>query len=160
MTTKAEFLGRIREQVRRTPARFSASSARRPEHPAAEAETIRRELAERWPETLDAFRRGFASVGGVFYEVASVDMVPATVARIAHGREARELVTWHASAIGADLTQALEARGPEAGVHRDDEVTDPRLRRIGPFRERDQVDLPAVDPLGHDGRLQTAPGKA
>ena len=111
MTTKAEFLGKIREQVRRTRGRFSASSARRPEHPASEAETIRRELAERWPETLDAFRREFESVGGVFYEVASVDMVPATVARIAHGREARELVAWHASALGADLTQALEDRG-------------------------------------------------
>ena len=93
MTTKAEFLGRIREQVRGTPGRFAASSCRRPEHPAAEAETIRRELAERWPETRDAFGREFESVGGLFYRVASVDMIPAVVARIAHEREARELRT-------------------------------------------------------------------
>jgi L-lactate dehydrogenase complex protein LldG len=111
VTTKAEFLGRIRDQVRRSPERFPASSARRPQHPAAEADTIRRELAERWPGTLDAFRREFESVGGVFYKVASVAMIPPVVARIAHEREARELVAWHSSALGADLTQALGARG-------------------------------------------------
>ena len=111
MTTKAEFLGRIRDQVRRSPERFPASSARRPQHPAAEVDTIRRELAERWPGTLDAFRREFESVGGVFYKVASVAMIPPVVARIAHEREARELVAWHSSALGADLTQALGARG-------------------------------------------------
>ena len=111
MTTKSEFLGRIRDQVRRSPERFPASSARRPQHPAAEADTIRRELAERWPGTLDAFRREFESVGGVFYKVASVAMIPPVVARIAHEREVRELVAWHSSALGADLTQALGARG-------------------------------------------------
>ena len=111
MTTKAEFLGRIRDQVRRTPGLFAAAAARRPQHPAAEAETIRRELAERWPDTLEAFRREFESVGGVFYKVGSVDMVPAVVARIAHEREAREIVAWHSSALGADLAPALGARG-------------------------------------------------
>jgi L-lactate dehydrogenase complex protein LldG len=111
VTSKAEFLGRIREQVRRTPGRFATSSATRPQHPAAEAETIRRELAERWPETLDAFRREFESVGGMFYTVGSVDMVPAVIARIAHEREARELVAWPPSALGADLAPALGALG-------------------------------------------------
>ena len=111
MTTRAEFLGRIREQVRRAPGRFAASTARRPQHPAAEAETIRRELAERWPETLEAFRREFEGVAGVLHRVASIDMVPAVVARIAREGEARELVAWHASALGADLTPALEAQG-------------------------------------------------
>jgi L-lactate dehydrogenase complex protein LldG len=111
VTTRTEFLSRIREQTRQTPGRFAASSARRPDHPAAEAETIRRELAERWPETLETFRREFESVAGVFYKVASVDMVPAVVGRIAHEREARELVAWHPSALGADLAPALGARG-------------------------------------------------
>jgi len=60
---------------------------------------------------LEAFRREFESVGGVFYKVASVAMIPPVVARIAHEREARELVAWHSSALGADLTQALGARG-------------------------------------------------
>jgi L-lactate dehydrogenase complex protein LldG len=111
VTTKAEFLGRIREQMQRTLGRFAASSARRPEHPAAEAETIRRELAERWPETLDAFRREFESVGGVFHKVASVDAVPAVVSRIAREHDASELVAWHSAALGADLGPALAARG-------------------------------------------------
>lgn len=113
MTTGTEFLARIRDQVRRAPGRFHAASARRPQHAAAEAETIRRELAERWPETLDAFRREFESVAGVFHRVASIDMVPGVVARIAHEREARELVSWHSAALGADLGQALGAGGLE-----------------------------------------------
>ena len=111
MTTRAEFISRIREQVQKTPGRFSAASARRPQHPAAEADTIRRELAERWPETLEAFRREFEGVAGVFHRVATIDMVPAVVSRIAHEREARELVTWHSAALGADLAPALGARG-------------------------------------------------
>lgn len=111
MTTKAEFLGRIREQVRRAPGRFHASSSGRPQHPAAEAETIRRELAERWPETLEAFRREFEAVAGVFHSAASIDLVPAVVSRIAHERQAHEMVTWHPAALGADLTPALGARG-------------------------------------------------
>jgi L-lactate dehydrogenase complex protein LldG len=112
VTTKAEFISRIREQVRRrTPGRFEASPASRPPHPTAEAETIRRELAERWPETLDAFRREFEGVAGVFHRVASVDMVPVVVSRIAHERQAREMVTWHAAALGVDLRAALGARG-------------------------------------------------
>ena len=111
MSTKAEFLARIREQVRRAPARFAAATAGRPRHPAAEAESIRRELAERWPETLDAFRREFEGVAGVFHRVGSIDMVPDAVARIAREREARGIVTWHASALGADLGSSLAARG-------------------------------------------------
>jgi L-lactate dehydrogenase complex protein LldG len=38
-------------------------------------------------------------------------MVPAVVAEIARDRRARELVTWHAAALGADLSAALGARG-------------------------------------------------
>jgi L-lactate dehydrogenase complex protein LldG len=111
VTTKAEFLDRIRAQVRRAPGRFQASTASRPRHPAGEAETIRREMAERWPETLEAFRREFESVAGVFHRVQSIDMVPAVVAAIAHERQARELVTWHPVALGADLAPALAVRG-------------------------------------------------
>jgi L-lactate dehydrogenase complex protein LldG len=111
VTTRAEFLDRIRAQVRRAPGRFQAASARRPRHAAAEAEAIRRELAERWPETLEAFRREFEGVAGVFHRVASVDMVPAVVDGIVRERQARELVTWHPTALGADLAPALGARG-------------------------------------------------
>lgn len=109
--TKTEFLDRIREQIRRAPARSSVSSARRPAHPAAEAETIRRQLAERWPETLTAFRREFESVGGVFHTAASIAMVPAVVAAIARECGTRDLVSWHSSALGADLTSGLAGGG-------------------------------------------------
>src|SRR5712692_2884448 len=90
---------------------FPASVAKRPEHPAAEADTIRRELAERWPAILETFRVEFARIGGVFYRVTSLDEVPAVVGRLAREREARGLVAWHAAALGADLASALEARG-------------------------------------------------
>jgi L-lactate dehydrogenase complex protein LldG len=109
--TKTEFLDRIREQVRRAPGRSSASATRRPEHPAAEAETIRRQLAERWPETLVAFSREFEGVGGVFHTVASIAMVPAVVAAIAREHGTRDLVSWHSSALGADLAPGLAAGG-------------------------------------------------
>jgi len=113
VTTRAEFLERIRHRVRQAPGRFPASSARRPSHPTAEAETIRRELAERWPETLEAFRREFEEVAGVFHRVVSIDMVPAVVSSIAREREAGHVVTWDAGALGADLAPALSARGLE-----------------------------------------------
>ncbi|HEY7539988.1 MAG TPA: lactate utilization protein [Methylomirabilota bacterium] len=146
MTTKAEFLGRIRERVRQAPGRFAASSARRPPHPAAEAETIRRELAERWPETLEGFRREFEGVAGVFHRVASIDMVPAVVSSIAREREARDVVTWHASALGADLTPALGARGlevhPMPGAEPDGAVERERLRAVA---ARADLGLTGVD---------------
>jgi len=111
VTTKGEFLASIRAQMRTARDLFPASVAKRPEHPAAEADTIRRELAERWPATLEKFRVEFERVGGVFYRVTSVDEVPAVVGRLAREREARGLVAWHAAALGADLASALEARG-------------------------------------------------
>jgi len=110
VTTKGEFLASIRAQMRTARDLFPASVAKRPEHPAAEADTIRRELAE-WPAILERFRVEFERVGGVFYRVASLDEVPAVFGRLAREREARGLVTWHAAALGADLTSALEARG-------------------------------------------------
>jgi L-lactate dehydrogenase complex protein LldG len=146
VSTKAEFLARIREQVRRAPARFAAATARRPEHPAAEAESIRRELAERWPETLDAFRREFEGVAGVFHRVASIDMVPDAVARIAREREARGLVTWHAAALGADLVPALGARGLD--VHQmpaAEPTNDAERQRLRSIAARVDLGLTGVD---------------
>jgi L-lactate dehydrogenase complex protein LldG len=129
VTTKAEFLDRIRAQVRKAPGRFQAATATRPRHPAAEAEAIRREMAERWPQALEGFRREFESVAGVFHRVPSIDMVPAVVAGIARERQARELVTWHPAALGVDLNTALAAQGldihqmpaaePTAGAERE-----------------------------------------
>src|SRR5262249_38040927 len=91
--------------------RFEASPASGHRDPAADAEIIRRELAERWPQPLEAFRREFESVAGVFHRTATIDMVPAVVAEIARERGARELVSWHPAALGADLGAPLGARG-------------------------------------------------
>ncbi|HKQ66116.1 MAG TPA: lactate utilization protein [Methylomirabilota bacterium] len=146
MSTKAEFLARIREQVRRAPARFAAETARRPQHPAAEAESIRRELAERWPETLDAFRREFEGVAGVFHRVASIDMVPDAVTSIARERDARGLVTWHAAALGADLVPALGARGLDVHQMPAAEPTDGSEReRLRSIAARVDLGLTGVD---------------
>ncbi len=134
MTTRAEFLARIRAEMGKTGGLFRASVAARPADAAAVAETIRRELAERWPETLERFRREFERVGGVFYRVASLGDVPQVVAGIAREREVRRLVAWQPRELGADLTAALAARGLEpqtmpAGAL-DDAAERGRLRRL------------------------------
>jgi L-lactate dehydrogenase complex protein LldG len=83
----------------------------RPAEPAAAAEVVRRQLAERWPETLERFRTEFERVGGVFHRVASIGHVPAVVGRIARERGVKRLVAWHPDALGADLMPALRAEG-------------------------------------------------
>jgi len=145
VTTKAEFLERIRDQMRTTPGLFPASAARRPEHPAAEAETIRRELVERWPETLKTFRLEFERVGGVFHRVASFGAVPAVVGRLAHEHEARELVTWHSAALGADLSQALEACGLAVHQMPAGEVVGTERERLRAIAARADLGLTGVD---------------
>lgn len=124
MTTRAEFLARIRAAVGRTRGLFSAAVAERPADPAAAAETIRRELSERWRETLGWFHREFERVGGVFHRVATLDEVPEVVGRIARERGATRLVAWHPSALGADLGSALAAQGLETHATPPGEVAD------------------------------------
>jgi len=146
VSTKAEFFARIRDQMRKTRGLFAASVATRPEHPALQADTIRRELAERWPETLEKFRREFERVGGVFYRVASVDDVPSVVGGIAREREARELVSWHSGVLGADLSHALEAAGLDVhempAAEAEDAASRERLRAIA---ARADLGLTGVD---------------
>ncbi|MBI4638314.1 MAG: lactate utilization protein [Candidatus Rokubacteria bacterium] len=114
MTTRAEFLGRIRAEMRKTGGLFPATIAERPAHPAVVAETVRRELAPRWPETLARFRGEFERVGGTFHRARSADEIPALVAGIARARDARRLIAWHPDAIGRDWGPALAAEGLEA----------------------------------------------
>src|SRR5262249_50613726 len=116
VTTRAAFFAKIRGELQQKPALFAASTEARPEHPAAQADTIRRELAERWPATLEAFRVEFERVAGVFHRVASLDDVAPAIDRIARERGARRLVSWpRASVAGDGLSRALTTRG--LGVH-------------------------------------------
>jgi L-lactate dehydrogenase complex protein LldG len=110
MTTREEFLGRVRAEMRRAPALFPAATAPRPARPGEAAELIRREMAERWPEALDRFRREFERVGGVFHRVASLGEAPAAIEAIARERGVRSVVSWAPSALGLDLGAALGAR--------------------------------------------------
>lgn len=110
MSARAEFLGRIRAEMAKTRGLFPASPAPRPERPAETADTIRRELAERWPQALEKFRAEFERVSGVFYRVASVKDVPGIITTIARDRNAQRLVAWPPAVLGFDV-------GPELGSH-------------------------------------------
>ena len=111
MTDRATFLGRIRAEIGTTRGLFTAAVTPRPSHPREIAETLRRELAERWRETLERFRIEFERVGGVYHRVATAGEAPDVIAEIARQREARTAIAWHPSALGADWRDALTARG-------------------------------------------------
>ena len=131
--TRAEFFGRIRSEMRKTPGLFAATPAERPRSPGALAETVRRELAERWPETLQRFRLEFERVGGVFHRAPRIEEVPGLIAAIARERSARTLVTWHPAALGCDLGGPLAREG-----------FDVRAMPWGPVEDRERQALRAV----------------
>jgi len=107
VTTREEFLGRVRAEVRRTPGLFPAAPAPRPARPAEAADLIRREMAERWPQALERFRQEFERVGGVFHRVARMSDAPGVIATIARERGVRSVVSWAPPALGLDLAPAL-----------------------------------------------------
>jgi len=111
MTTRAEFLTRIRAQMATTHGLFEAATAPRPARPRERLDVLQRELAERWPRSLERFRAEFERVAGVFHRVATVADVPAVLARICRERDARNVVTWAAARLGVDAGPALTAAG-------------------------------------------------
>ena len=116
MTTRAEFLGRIRTQMGRTPGLFPAEPSARPARPRERLEVLRRELSERWRENLDRFGREFERVAGVLHRVGAADEVPGVVARIAAERGMRKVVAWPAATLGLDVVAPLAAQGLEAAA--------------------------------------------
>jgi L-lactate dehydrogenase complex protein LldG len=104
-------MARIRAEMSKTRGLAPAAPARRPEHPRAATEAIRRELAERWPEALERFRRELEKVGGVFYRAPTLAEAVPIVAEIARERALRRLVSWHPAALGGDFGPALTASG-------------------------------------------------
>lgn len=111
MTTRAEFLGRIRAEMAQTPGLFTAVVPARPPRPDEAALAVRRQMAERWPEALPRFVRELEAVGGVFHRVPGPAEAAEVVRAIAAERGVHEVVTWDGAAIGLDLRGDLEGAG-------------------------------------------------
>jgi L-lactate dehydrogenase complex protein LldG len=116
MTTRAEFFDRIRTEMRRVAPLPPAKAADRPRDPREAVDLVERQLAERWPVTLERFRGEFERVGGAFHRARTSADVPDVVARIARERDVSRLVAWHPSAVRADLTPALVLLGLDVDV--------------------------------------------
>jgi L-lactate dehydrogenase complex protein LldG len=123
VTSRGEFLGRIRAEMARTRGLVPAVPALRPARPRERLDVLRRELAERWRESLERFGREFERVGGVLHRVAEAREVPETIVAIARERGMQRAVAWHADALGLDVTTALTARGLQATAAPEAEVT-------------------------------------
>jgi L-lactate dehydrogenase complex protein LldG len=111
MTSRADFLDRVRREMGKTRGLFPATTVPRPARPQEAAEAVRRQLVERWPQALERFRAEFERIAGVFHRVRRLDEVPAVLARIAAERGVREAIGWDAAALGWDLRGALEPHG-------------------------------------------------
>jgi L-lactate dehydrogenase complex protein LldG len=111
MTTRAEFLGSIRQEMAKTRGLFEASPVPRAADAGAAAEVVRRQMLERWPQALARFREEFERVAGVFHRVSSMDEVPGVIRRIAQERQATSVLSWHPEALGLDLRGSLGAAG-------------------------------------------------
>ena len=127
----------------RAPAAFPAAPSLRPAHPHRVADTIRRELAERWPAALERFEHEFEGVGGIFHRVPAVDDVAAVVGHLARERGASSVIAWSAAALGFDAGARLGAEGL-ACVAMPDAVPDAEERG----RLRDAI---AATPIGLTG---------
>ena len=113
MTTRAEFLGRVRAEMRKVGAPGPPAAPERPAHLGEAAAAVRREMSERWPEALVRFVQEFERVAGVFHRVATPAEVPGVIRAIARERGAREILTWAPAELGMDLGPPL---GPELAV--------------------------------------------
>ena len=113
MTTRAEFLGRVRAEMRKAGAPAPAEVPERPARPGDAADAVRRQMSERWPEALERFVQEFERVAGVFHRVKTPAEVPGVIRAIAREHGAREVATWAPGALGMDLAASL---GPELAV--------------------------------------------
>ncbi|MFQ5830750.1 MAG: lactate utilization protein C [Candidatus Methylomirabilia bacterium] len=113
MTTRAQFLQRVRREMGKKAGLFPARSANRPADPGALAQAIRRQLAERWPTAVEQFREEFERVGGSFYRVAGMEDALATIRQIARQRDVQRVLAWAQPMLGAELAAGLRAEGLE-----------------------------------------------
>ena len=145
MATRAEFLERIRREARRTDGLFTAATATRPARPEEAAEAVRRQMAERWPEALDRFRREFDRVGGVFHRAADPAEVPSVVLEIAREEGATAVVAWDPGALGVDLRPGLVAEGLAVAVAASDPADETARRRHREESARAQIGVTGAD---------------
>jgi L-lactate dehydrogenase complex protein LldG len=111
VTTQAEFLARVRDEMAKTRGLFVAAPSERPARPRERLDLLRRELSERWPQTLERFRAEFERVAGVFHRVSTAAEVPAALERICRERDARRLVAWPEAELGVAIAPVLSAAG-------------------------------------------------
>jgi L-lactate dehydrogenase complex protein LldG len=162
MTTRAEFLDRIRREVGKTPGLFAASVAERPAASGEAADILRRQLAERWPETLERFRCEFERVGGVFHRAPRVADVPGIVGELARERQATRLVAWPAAVARADLVDGLAREGLTTDLMPRVEVTDDERQRLRAVTAEADLGLTGVDlAIAETGTLvlRSGPGR-
>ncbi len=145
MATRAEFLERIRREARRTDGLFTAATATRPARPEEAAEAVRRQMAERWPEALDLFRREFDRVGGVFHRAADPAEVPSVVLEIAREEGATAVVAWDPPVLGLDLRPRLVAEGLAVAVAASDPADETARRRHREESARAQIGVTGAD---------------
>lgn len=144
MAARADFLTRIRHEVRRTPGLFPASTAIPPERPAEAAGAVRRQMAERWPGALQRFAQEFERVSGIFHRVTGIEDVPPVIRAIARAKDARELITWNPGELGIDLRPGLEPEGLSVAVAPSDGRDEAR-RRHGAAAARAQIGVTGAD---------------
>jgi len=111
MTTRADFLDRVRREMAKTRGLFPATTAPRSARPQEAADAVRRQLVERWPQALERFKVEFERIAGVFHRVSRLDEVPPVLARIAAERGVREAIGWDPGELGWDLRAALAPHG-------------------------------------------------
>jgi L-lactate dehydrogenase complex protein LldG len=116
VTSRVEFLERVRTEMRKTEGLFPAKTADRPSRPAEAAAIVERQIIERWPQTLERFRREFERVGGVFHDTRTAAGLPDVIVAIARERAASRVVAWAPTLLGADVVSPLSAAGISVDV--------------------------------------------
>jgi len=120
VTTRAEFLSGLRREMAKTRGLFEARTAERPPDADLVFETVKRQMAERWPQALERFQAEFERVAGVFHRV---------VRAIAREKQASRVLSWHPDALGLDLRQSLGGEGLSVTLAPDDDP-DGEARRL------------------------------
>jgi L-lactate dehydrogenase complex protein LldG len=160
VTTRAEFLGSIRQEMAKTRGLFDAPPVPRPADAGQAAEVVRRQMLERWPQALERFREEFERVAGVFHQVSSMEEVPGVIRRIAQERSAKSVLSWHPGALGLDLRTSLGAEGLSVTVAPDG---DPDAASRASHREaaaRAEIGVTGVDwALAETGTLIVVSGR-